>query len=189
MDPHRRRGCARRAARSPPRVRSGRPRSGDAADRPVRHGSRRGQARVLRVDRRHRGRVAPSLGRCGPRTANPRRVRAAGRHLNDGACLRPMGSGAVRGARALNPIDVRLVTCASLPVHDPDTPLLAAALTRSGHSVDVVDWRDGSIDWPAAAVTVLRSPWDYVDYREDFLAWAERVSAVSALWNPLELVR
>lgn len=95
----------------------------------------------------------------------------------------------VRGARALNQIDVRLVTCAPLPVPDSDTPLLVAALTRLGYSVDVADWRDRSIDWSAAAVTVLRSPWDYVDRRDEFLAWAERVNAVSALWNPLELLR
>jgi glutathione synthase/RimK-type ligase-like ATP-grasp enzyme len=86
-------------------------------------------------------------------------------------------------------VDVRLVTCAELPVPDPDTPLLAAALTRAGHSVDVADWRDARVDWAAARVTVLRSPWDYVDHLDEFLAWAERVHAVSDLWNPVALVR
>jgi glutathione synthase/RimK-type ligase-like ATP-grasp enzyme len=36
---------------------------------------------------------------------------------------------------------------------------------------------------------VLRSPRDYIDHLPEFLAWAERVSAASDLWNPLELVR
>ena len=38
-------------------------------------------------------------------------------------------------------------------------------------------------------MTVIRSPWDYVDHLDEFLAWAERVSEVSELWNPLALVR
>ena len=89
----------------------------------------------------------------------------------------------------MNPVDVRLVTCAELPSPDPDTPLLAAALKGSGHAVDVADWRDPAVDWSGATVTVLRSPWDYVDHREEFLEWAESVDGVSALWNPLALVR
>jgi glutathione synthase/RimK-type ligase-like ATP-grasp enzyme len=36
---------------------------------------------------------------------------------------------------------------------------------------------------------MLRSPWDYVHHLDEFLAWAERVNAVSDLWNPLELLR
>jgi glutathione synthase/RimK-type ligase-like ATP-grasp enzyme len=67
--------------------------------------------------------------------------------------------------------------------------LLAAALTRAGLAVDVADWRDPAVEWSAAPVTVLRSPWDYVDHREEFLEWAELVDGVSALRNPLELVR
>jgi len=38
-------------------------------------------------------------------------------------------------------------------------------------------------------VTVLRSPWDYVDHYVEFLGWAEHVSAASRLWNPFALVR
>ncbi len=37
-------------------------------------------------------------------------------------------------------------------------------------------------------MTVLRSPWDYVDSRDEFVAWAEEVSAVTELWNPAELI-
>jgi glutathione synthase/RimK-type ligase-like ATP-grasp enzyme len=84
---------------------------------------------------------------------------------------------------------VRLVTCAHLPVPDGDTPLVAAALTQRGLTLDVADWRDASVNWSTAAVTVLRSPWDYVDHLDEFLAWAARVDAVSELWNPLALLR
>jgi len=87
------------------------------------------------------------------------------------------------------PVDVRLVTCAKLYAPDPDTPILADALTALGHSVDVRDWRDPAVDWASATVTVLRSPWDYVDHLDEFLAWAARVDAVSELLNPLPLLR
>ena len=86
-------------------------------------------------------------------------------------------------------VDVRLVTCAERYVPDPCTPLLATALTDAGYTVDVREWRDPEVDWSGARVTVLRSPWDYIDHLPEFLGWAERVSGVSDLWNPLELVR
>lgn len=85
--------------------------------------------------------------------------------------------------------DVRLVTCAQLPAPDPDTPLLAAALRDAGCSVAVDDWRDRAVEWKDAPLTVLRSPWDYVDALDDFLEWASAVAACSSLWNPLEVVR
>src|SRR5262249_46106481 len=50
-------------------------------------------------------------------------------------------------------------------------------------------WEEAAVEWSAARVTVLRSPWDYIDHLDEFLGWAERVSAVSALWNPLDVVR
>ena len=82
-----------------------------------------------------------------------------------------------------------LVTCAELPAPDPDTPLLAAALRDAGRAVDVRDWRDPDVDWSDARMTVLRSPWDYIDHLDAFLDWAARVDQVSDLWNPLELLR
>lgn len=85
--------------------------------------------------------------------------------------------------------DVRLVTCAWPPADDPDTPRIAAALRAGGASVDVADWRDQAVDWADAHLTLIRSPWDYVDHLDAFCAWAEHVATVSALWNPLRLVR
>ena len=85
--------------------------------------------------------------------------------------------------------DVRFVSSAAPPVPDLDTPLLASALTDAGISVDVADWRDPAVDWASARVTMLRSPWDYVHHLDEFVAWAERANAVTALWNPFELIR
>ena len=38
-------------------------------------------------------------------------------------------------------------------------------------------------------LVVVRSTWDYFARREEFLAWAERVAAVTALHNPVSVLR
>ena len=85
-------------------------------------------------------------------------------------------------------IDVRLVTCAQLPAHDPDTPIIAGALQAQDVSVDIANWRDGAVDWADARVTLIRSPWDYVDGRDEFVAWAYKVAPQTSLWNPAPLL-
>src|SRR2546426_20254 len=94
-----------------------------------------------------------------------------------------------RRALALNAFDIRFVSCAAPSETDLDTPLIADALLASGARVDVDDWRDATVDWANATLTMLRSPWDYVHHLDEFLEWAQRVNAVSDLWNPYELLR
>ena len=84
---------------------------------------------------------------------------------------------------------MRFVTCATLPAPDPDTPRLVDALGARDVDVAVDDWRDPAVDWRDTPFTMLRSPWDYVERLDEFLAWAEHVATVSALWNPIALIR
>ena len=86
-------------------------------------------------------------------------------------------------------IDVALVTCAKLPELDPDDRPLAAALAGRGLGVAIARWDDPVFDWGAARLVLLRSPWDYYQRFEEFMAWAERVAAATALWNPLPALR
>jgi hypothetical protein len=85
-------------------------------------------------------------------------------------------------------VDVRLVTCAELPVPDHDLPIIEVGLVGAGVRVDVADWRNPAVDWTGARLTLLRSPWDYIDAVDEFVAWAQRTGAQTALWNPAELV-
>ena len=80
--------------------------------------------------------------------------------------------------------DVLLVSCAGARGLDDDEPLLLAALTRAGLTADVADWADPSVDWAGAALVVVRSTWDYAPRRDEFLAWARGVEAVTQLLNP-----
>lgn len=53
----------------------------------------------------------------------------------------------------------------------------------------VVDWDDLSIDWSTFHAVVIRSTWDYHRRPQEFMDWLARISRVTALHNPLEIVR
>jgi O-ureido-D-serine cyclo-ligase len=87
------------------------------------------------------------------------------------------------------PGDVALVTAARARGLDEDmAPLLAALAARGLDAVEVV-WDDPAVEWGGFDLVVLRSTWDYYARREEFLAWAERVAAVSELHNPVPVLR
>ncbi|MEU4561515.1 hypothetical protein AB0F72_24290 [Actinoplanes sp. NPDC023936] len=80
---------------------------------------------------------------------------------------------------------VALVTCATFPdLWDDDHPL-RDALRERGVVVEAVRWDDESADWSRYDLTVIRSPWDYVERRDAFVAWAQRVPR---LVNPASIV-
>jgi hypothetical protein len=83
---------------------------------------------------------------------------------------------------------VALVTCAELPDLDPDDRLLVAPLADLGVGADAVVWDDAGVNWGTYDLVVLRSVWDYVRRRDEFVAWARTVprlmnSADVVAWN------
>jgi hypothetical protein len=95
-----------------------------------------------------------------------------------------MSNGPVSAARA--GARVALVTCAELPELDTDERLVLAPLAARGVAADPVVWDAPGIDWSGYDLVVLRSPWDYVPRRDEFVAWA---SDVPTLLNPADIVR
>ena len=83
---------------------------------------------------------------------------------------------------------IALVTCAALPDLDPDELLLKTGLEGEGYQVASCIWTDVSVDWSAYDLVVVRSPWDYTDFHEDFISWAKRVDAVTTLLNPADVI-
>jgi len=80
---------------------------------------------------------------------------------------------------------VALVTCDIFPdLWDDDVPL-RDALRGRGLTVEAVRWDDSAADWAAYDLAVLRSPWDYVPRRDEFVAWAR---SVPRLLNPADIV-
>ncbi|HEU5109044.1 MAG TPA: hypothetical protein VFT95_10895, partial [Micromonosporaceae bacterium] len=80
---------------------------------------------------------------------------------------------------------VALVTCAELPDLDADDRLLLAPLADRGLAARAVVWDDPAVDWAAYDLVVLRDPWDYVERRDAFVAWA---AGVPRLANPADVV-
>lgn len=72
---------------------------------------------------------------------------------------------------------------------DHDTAPLVAALRERDVDAQAVVWHDPALDPAAFDLLVLRSPWDYPDRLDDFLAWLARAEAATRVLNPPELVR
>lgn len=84
---------------------------------------------------------------------------------------------------------VALATCAEEPTLDAEGRVLLAALEAGGARAEPVVWDDPAVDWAGFDLVVVRSTWDYPRRLPEFLAWAERVTAVSRLLNDLVLLR
>ncbi|MGP8058076.1 MAG: ATP-grasp domain-containing protein [Acidimicrobiales bacterium] len=60
-------------------------------------------------------------------------------------------------------------------------PLLLGALDRAGVVAWPVAWDDPVVDWGEFSLVVVRSTWDYIDRRDEFVDWAR---SVPRLANP-----
>ncbi|WP_249997950.1 RimK family alpha-L-glutamate ligase [Actinoplanes sp. M2I2] len=80
---------------------------------------------------------------------------------------------------------VALVTCDLFPDLWEDDVELRDALRSRGVDVDAVSWDDAAADWASYDLAVIRSPWDYVPRRPQFLAWAH---SVPRLLNPADVL-
>ncbi len=85
--------------------------------------------------------------------------------------------------------EVALVTGApdAMPVPDPESPLLVAALAERGVRAAVVPWTEDR-DWSRVPLVVCRTPWDYVDRPDAFLSWVRATGAATRLLNPPGLI-
>lgn len=76
------------------------------------------------------------------------------------------------------------------PEHDdPDGVPLLDALHGIGVSANIECWDDARVDWAGYRLAVLRSTWDYVTRREEFLAWIDLTAADVTVCNPPSVVR
>ncbi|GIH98766.1 ATP-grasp domain-containing protein [Planobispora takensis] len=81
------------------------------------------------------------------------------------------------------------VSAAYVTYEDPDgfddeKEIALAAWAEAGIDGRIVRWDDPGVDWSAFDIVVVRSVWDYVARRAEFLDWARRVESVTRLANP-----
>ncbi|MGA8987461.1 ATP-grasp domain-containing protein [Aeromicrobium sp.] len=67
------------------------------------------------------------------------------------------------------------VTSSSTREFDPDLDLLVAAAPSRGLVAEITVWDDPAVTWEAYDAVVVRSCWDYLTRREEFLTWADSV--------------
>jgi glutathione synthase/RimK-type ligase-like ATP-grasp enzyme len=80
---------------------------------------------------------------------------------------------------------IAIVSATSARHLDEDLPLLSRALDRAGLEHETVVWDDPTIDWSSFDLAVIRSTWDYVPRRDEFVAWARSVPRIA---NAAEIV-
>jgi glutathione synthase/RimK-type ligase-like ATP-grasp enzyme len=80
---------------------------------------------------------------------------------------------------------VRVALAGCQAIDDPDEPVLIDALRRHGVVAEGHPW-DAEVDWALYDLVVVRSTWDYIERREEFLTW---VDSVPALANPASVLR
>lgn len=87
------------------------------------------------------------------------------------------------------PRPIALVSSAYARELDTDLPYLVRALADRGVTAEIIDWDTADEDWTRFSSAVIRSPWDYHRRFAEFLAWLDRVSTLTTLWNTADVVR
>lgn len=90
---------------------------------------------------------------------------------------------------SIAPPSIVLVTAIAAAGQDDDLSPLLAACTAHGLHAQIRAWDDPTVAWARYDAVLLRSPWDYTERLDEFLAWCERVDVVSRLLNPWPVLR
>jgi glutathione synthase/RimK-type ligase-like ATP-grasp enzyme len=83
------------------------------------------------------------------------------------------------------PTPIAVATYRDLPDLEDDGHLLLDALRGAGLDPVVASWDATDVDWESFALVLVRSTWDYMERREDFLAWTRRCRRTA---NPAEVI-
>jgi hypothetical protein len=86
-------------------------------------------------------------------------------------------------------VRIALASCSNLPAWEVDDKPFHAELARLGVEAPQVPWDAEGVDWGSFDAVLIRTTWDYQERRDAFVAWAERVAAVTRLFNPFGVVR
>ena len=84
---------------------------------------------------------------------------------------------------------IALATCRNLPAWEVDDVPLHAVLRERGVDLQTPAWDDPDFDWSACAACLIRTTWNYMERRDEFVAWAERTAGETRLFNPPQIVR
>jgi hypothetical protein len=80
---------------------------------------------------------------------------------------------------------IAFATSTAFRAFDQDLPLIQAAAEQCGIDAEILSWDDPDTDWSAFDAVVVRSCWDYISRRDEFLGWA---ASVPRLHNSREVI-
>ena len=83
---------------------------------------------------------------------------------------------------------IAIATCAGYADLKVGDDLLREALRERGAEAVSVVWDGAGVDWRGFDLCLVRSTWDYHEKHAEFLDWARRVEAATALRNPAEVI-
>jgi glutathione synthase/RimK-type ligase-like ATP-grasp enzyme len=81
-----------------------------------------------------------------------------------------------------------LASCTKLPEWEADDVPFRAALAKRGVQVTQPAWDDDAVAWSAFDGVLIRTTWDYMDRRDEYVAWAKHVESVVPLFNSAGIV-
>ncbi len=70
---------------------------------------------------------------------------------------------------------IAFVSAAPFRQLDEDLPLLLDAATQRGIEAGIAHWDDPAVDWSTYDSVIVRSCWDYINRRDEFLAWTASI--------------
>jgi hypothetical protein len=82
-------------------------------------------------------------------------------------------------------VTIAFATSTAFRAFDQDLPLIQAAAEQRGVEAAILSWDDPNTDWSGFDAVVVRSCWDYIARRDEFLTWA---ASVPRLHNSREVI-
>src|SRR4051812_19950259 len=83
---------------------------------------------------------------------------------------------------------VAYVTFADPAGLDDEREITLAGWLGAGLEGAPAHWDDPAVDWSSFDAAVVRSPWDYIERRDEFVAWAHRTESRTRLFNPASVI-
>ena len=84
---------------------------------------------------------------------------------------------------------IAIATCQKFPALTPSDQCLADALAARGARVVAAPWNGNFAPFAEAALTVVRSTWDYFDVTAEFDMWIARLANEGRVLNPPDVLR
>jgi len=82
-----------------------------------------------------------------------------------------------------------IATCSNLPDWERDDQPVFQLLDEARVNYQIIPWDQTGVDWAQFDACLIRTTWDYMDRKDEFVAWADGVERQTQLFNPASVVR